>query len=165
MNTLDDISADLMLFDDWDARYAYIVELGEQLPPLPEQQRREANRVKACMSKVWVHARLESNPSEPETSESAAHVHFDGDCDTAVIKGVLAILIALSNGRTVAEMEALDVDQVFEQLQLANHLSPNRHVGIYAIVAKMKQQVAALSSAPVANSSLSAHPTHAAARI
>lgn len=137
MNTLDDIATDLMLFDDWDQRYAYIIELGEQLPPLPDTLRTEENRVKACMSRVWVHPhRDDSAPSQ------ADGIRFDGDCDTAVIKGVLAILIALVNGRTAAEIERLDVDEIFERLQLADQLSPNRHVGIYAIVALMKQQVA-----------------------
>jgi cysteine desulfuration protein SufE len=132
MTRLSDIVETFELLGDWDTRYQYLVELGEQLPPIPESERIEANRVKACMSKVWVHAW--------EAPDNAAHIHFVGDCDTGIIKGVLALLIQLADGKTLAEIEAIDMDEFFERLQLGEHLSPNRHVGVYAIVDLMKQQ-------------------------
>ena len=135
MTQLPDIIETFELLGDWDTRYQYLVELGEQLPPIPEEERIEANRVKACMSKVWVYAR--EDPGKP------GHIHFGGDCDTAIIKGVLALLIQLADGRTVAEIESFDMDEFFGRLQLGEHLSPNRHVGVYAIVDLMKQQAAA----------------------
>ena len=135
MTRLSDIVETFELLGDWDTRYQYLVELGEQLPPIPESERVEANRVKACMSKVWVYAR--EDPDKP------GYVHFGGDCDTGIIKGVLALLIQLADGKTLAEIEAIDMDEFFEQLQLGEHLSPNRHVGVYAIVDLMKQQAAA----------------------
>ena len=135
MTRLSDIIDSFELLGDWDTRYQYLVELGEQLPPLPESERVEANRVKACMSKVWVYAR--------EDTDRAGHIHFGGDCDTGIIKGVLALLIQLADGKTLAEIEAFDMDEFFERLQLGEHLSPNRHVGVYAIVDLMKQQAAA----------------------
>ena len=135
MTQLPDIIETFELLGDWDTRYQYLVELGEQLPPIPEDERIEANRVKACMSKVWVYAR--EDPGKP------GHVHFGGDCDTGIIKGVLALLIQLADGRTVAEIESFDMDEFFGRLQLGEHLSPNRHVGVYAIVDLMKQQAAA----------------------
>jgi len=135
MTQLPDIIETFELLGDWDTRYQYLVELGEQLPPIPEDERIEANRVKACMSKVWVYAR--EDPGKP------GHIHFGGDCDTAIIKGVLALLIQLADDRTVAEIESFDMDEFFGRLQLGEHLSPNRHVGVYAIVDLMKQQAAA----------------------
>ena len=63
-----------------------------------------------------------------------------GDCDTAVIKGVVALLVSLCDGKTPAEILALDFDGLFEGLKLAEHLSPSRHVGIFAIVEKLRQQ-------------------------
>jgi cysteine desulfuration protein SufE len=135
MTQLPDIIETFELLGDWDTRYQYLVELGEQLPPIPEDERIEANRVKACMSKVWVYAR--EDPGKP------GHIHFGGDSDTAIIKGVLALLIQLADGRTVAEIESFDMDEFFGRLQLGEHLSPNRHVGVYAIVDLMKQQAAA----------------------
>ena len=140
MTQLPDIIETFELLGDWDTRYQYLVELGEQLPPIPEDERIEANRVKACMSKVWVYAR--EDPGKP------GHIHFGGDCDTAIIKGVLALLIQLADGRTVAEIESFDMDEFFGRLQLGEHLSPNRHVGVYAIVDLMKQQAAAAVQPP-----------------
>jgi len=125
--------------EDWEARYAYLVELGEALPPLDESLRTDANLVKGCVSKVWVTAR----PS----ARGGDRVDFVGDCDTAIIKGILALLIELMSGRGAAEIEALDVDRLFETLNLAENLSPNRHFGVYAIVDQMKSQAAALTAA------------------
>jgi cysteine desulfuration protein SufE len=140
MTQLPDIIETFDLLGDWDTRYQYLVELGEQLPPIPEDERIEANRVKACMSKVWVYAW--EDPGKP------GHIHFGGDCDTGIIKGVLALLIQLADGRTVAEIEAFDMDEFFARLQLGEHLSPNRHVGVYAIVDLMKQEAAAAGQPP-----------------
>ena len=135
MTALSDIVSTFELLGDWDTRYQYLVELGEQLPPLDEQARIEPNRVKACMSKVWVHAW--EDPVAP------GHIRFGGDCDTGIIKGVLALLIQLADGKTVNEIEAIDMDEFFARLQLGDHLSPNRHVGVYAMVGLMKKQAAA----------------------
>ena len=74
-----------------------------------------------------------------------ARVHFVGDCDTAIIKGVLALLIDLLSNRRPQEIRQLDVDGLFKRLQLEEHLSPSRHVGIYAIVDKMIERASALA--------------------
>lgn len=133
MNSLDEIVEVFELLGDWDQRYQYIIELGEQLPEMPEELKTEDNKVKGCMSQVWI-------SPYPDDKESNIW-HFHGDCDTPVIKGVLALLIQLIDGKTVEQIRQLDVDEFFERLQLDEHLSPNRHVGVYAIVELMKQQV------------------------
>jgi cysteine desulfuration protein SufE len=84
------------------------------------------------MSQVWVCAYRDE--------DAAGLVRFHGDCDTSIIKGVLAVLIQLSAGKTVEKIEQLDVDELFTRLNLDEHLSPNRHIGVYAIVELMKQQ-------------------------
>ena len=138
MTTLDEIAETLDLFDDWDQRYLYLIELGEQLPSMPAALKSEENKVKGCMSQVWISAY--SDASQPQL------IHFHGDCDTSIIKGVLALLIQLTNSITVQQIQQLDVDEFFKQLKLDKHLSPNRHFGIYAIVELMKQQAAAIST-------------------
>jgi cysteine desulfuration protein SufE len=137
MLTLDEVVDTFELLGDWDQRYQYLVELGQKLPPLPEAARTEDNRVKGCMSQVWVQAYR-----DPDAME---RLRYHGDCDTTIIKGVLTLLIQMAEGRTTAEMEALDVDEFFERLQLDEHLSPNRHVGVYAIVELMKKQARELA--------------------
>jgi len=132
MTSLDDIVDTFELLGDWDQRYQYLVELGEKLPALPEEARTEDNKVKGCMSQVWVHAY--SNPDDPKL------IRYHGDCDTSIIKGVLALLIQLAEDRSADDIRKMDVDEFFERLKLDEHLSPNRHVGVYAIVDLMKQQ-------------------------
>lgn len=120
------------LLGDWDERYQYLVELGERLPPLASEDRIDANRVHECMSIVHVAAH--------PVGDGSSCIRYSGDCDTAIIKGVVALLVELLSGKTPQEIETLDIDGLFEGLRLADHLSPNRHVGVYAIVNKMKAQ-------------------------
>ena len=139
MTDINEIVENFELLGEWDARYEYLVDLGESLPAFDDGHRTEDNRVKGCISRVWVHA-CTDDAGDP------AKVRFSGDCDTAIIKGVLALLIDLMSGRTPEDIETLDVDELFERLQLAEHLSPNRHFGIYAIVELMKAQARGLAA-------------------
>lgn len=141
MTTLDDIVDIFELLEDWEQRYQYLIELGEKLPPLPDEHKVEDNKVKGCMSQVWVHAYPDAN--------NADKLHYHGDCDTSIIKGVLAILIQLADDKSAEEIQQLDVDELFERLNLDEHLSPNRHVGVYAIVELMKQQATSLQKKQV----------------
>ncbi|MBN2885563.1 MAG: SufE family protein [Chromatiaceae bacterium] len=128
---------DFELLGDWEQRYQYLIELGERLPPFDEADRSETNHVIECMSTV--HVAVHRDPEQP------TRLRYSGDCDTAVIKGVVALLVNLLSGRTPAEIEALDIDALFGALQLDEHLSPNRHVGVFAIVNRMKRQAAAFA--------------------
>ena len=85
MSRLDEVVDTFEFLDDWDQRYQYLVELGEELPLMPEALKTEQNRVKGCMSQVWTCAY--SDPRD------ASLVQYYGDCDTSIIKGVLALLI------------------------------------------------------------------------
>ena len=129
MTQLDEIVDDFELLGDWDQRYQYLVEMGEQLPAMPDALKTEDNRVKACMSKVWIRPYMDNGK-----------IKFHGDCDTSVIKGVLALLISLCDGKSAQQIQQLDMDEIFERLNLAEHLSPNRHVGVYAMFDLMKQK-------------------------
>jgi cysteine desulfuration protein SufE len=137
MFTLDEIADTFELLGDWEQRYHYLIELGEQIPIMQEIEKTENNKVKGCMSQVWVYAL--SDHQNPEI------VYFHGDCDTSIIKGVLALLLELISGKTAIEVEQLDVDEFFQRLSLHEHLSPNRHFGIYSIVDLMKKQARELA--------------------
>jgi cysteine desulfuration protein SufE len=125
------------LLGDWDQRYQYLVEIGERLAPMPPEEKTERNRVIECMS--LVHTAAHPIPDRP------GHLAYRGDCDTAIIKGVVALLVGLFSGKRPQEIETLDVEALFEALRLQEHLSPNRHVGVYAIVNKMKGQAKAMA--------------------
>jgi len=139
MTEISDIVDTFELLGDWDARYQYLMELGDQLPAMPASLKTEANHVKPCISTV--HVAAFADPEAP------GRIQFVGDCDTAIIKGVLALLISLCAGRSSDEIQAIDMDDLFQRLQLDEHLSPNRHVGIYAIVDLMKKQALSLQHA------------------
>ena len=138
MTKLNDIAEIFDLLGDWEQRYQYLIELGEKLPEMPAKYKTDDNKVKPCMSQVWVHAYADKNDADL--------FHYHGDCDTSVIKGVLALLIQLAESKTADEIQQLNVDDVFEKLNLGEHLSPNRHVGVYAIVELMKQQARELKA-------------------
>ena len=141
MTILDDIVDIFELLEDWEQRYQYLIELGEKLPAMPAEYNTEHNKVKGCMSQVWVSA----YPDDKDADK----LHYHGDCDTSIIKGVLAVLIQLADDKTANEIQQLDVDELFERLNLDEHLSPNRHVGVFAIVELMKQQARALQNKQV----------------
>jgi cysteine desulfuration protein SufE len=128
---------DFEFLEDWSSRYAYLIELGEKLPALDEPYRTEENRVKGCMSQVWVHA-----TKRPDSRK----INYTGDCDTAIIKGILAVLIELMSGLTPEEIEDLDLEALFDAIKLRENLSPSRHFGVYAIVELMKQQAREIGS-------------------
>ena len=127
MSKLDEYVDTFELLGDWDQRYEYLVEMGEKLPPMDQSLKRKDNQVIGCMSQVFVVAEL-----------NGSRVHFIGDCDTAVIKGVLALLLSLCEGLTIEQIQRVDMDEIFTRLNLDDHLSPNRHLGVYAIFELMK---------------------------
>lgn len=131
MTQLDEIVDIFDLLGDWDQRYQYLIELGENLPAMPDRLKTDDNKVRGCMSQVWITAYIDDG-----------QVRFYGDSDTSVIKGILALLISLCDGLTVRQIRNLDMDTVFQGLSLDEHLSPNRHVGVYAMFDLMKQKAA-----------------------
>jgi len=135
MKTLDEIVDIFEVLDDWDQRYSFIIELGEELPAMPLCLKTDDNKVKGCMSQVWV--------SPYRTEGTSDRVSYHADCDTAIIKGVLALLVQLLENKTAQQIQQFDVDEFFTRLQLDENLSPNRHFGIYAIVDLMKNQAVA----------------------
>jgi len=137
MNSLDEIVSTFEILGDWDQRYEFIIDMGDSLASMPDALKINQNKVQGCMSQVWI--------SAYHRDENPGKIFYFGDCDTSVIKGVLAILIQLCSGKTANEIQQLDVDEFFERLQLHEHLSPNRHVGIYAIVELMKKQASLLA--------------------
>lgn len=117
---------DFAFFDSWEDRYRYLIDLGRALPPMDEGLKVEENRVRGCISKVWVHPEVVAG--EP------ARMTFVADSDSAIVRGLVAVARALLDGRTKAEVAALDVDEVFRALGFDAHISVNRRNGFQAMV-------------------------------
>ncbi len=130
MHTLEQVKEAFQLLDEWEDRYHYLAELGEKLPPLPDKWKTPDHQVHECMSNVWIVA-------EPDP-DAAGRVQLRADSDTPIIKGVVAVLVAVYSGRLATEIRTVDADAVFRELGIYEHLSPNRHVGVYAMLRKIE---------------------------
>jgi cysteine desulfuration protein SufE len=133
--TIDDLVDDFELFEDWEERYRYIVDLGKNLAPMDEADKTEANKVRGCMSQVWMTCRND-NGSPPVLT-------FTADSDAFIVKGLIAILMELYSGRTPPEILELDAAEALSKLGLASHLSPNRRNGFVAMVDRIKAEAQA----------------------
>ena len=117
-------------FDDWQERYRYLIDLGRKLPPMNPADKVEENRVLGCVSQVWV---------VDEVSEAEPPVYtFIADSDSHIVKGLIAIVQVVFSGKTQAEIAAADIDTVFTQIGLDEHLSPNRRNGFFSMVERIR---------------------------
>lgn len=144
MSQLDDIMADFELLDDWEDRYRYVIELGRGLPPLPEDKRTPQNKVQGCASQVWLSTSLEQ-----VGTGGPAVLHFVGDSDAQIVKGLIAILFALYSGKRADEILKIDAAEAFARMGLKDHLTPQRSNGFMSMVERIRGDArAALQSAP-----------------
>ena len=136
--SIDDLVEDFELFEDWEERYRYIVDLGKKLPPMPEDEKIEDNKVRGCMSQVWMTSQVDDS-TEPST------LSFRADSDAFIVKGLIAILLELYSGRTPQEITELDATEALTRLGLESHLSPNRRNCFVAMVGRIKSEAQAHS--------------------
>jgi cysteine desulfuration protein SufE len=134
--SIEAIRSDFELLDQWEDRYRYVMELGRALPPFPEDMRTEANKVRGCASQVW----LASRPAE---SANGRILHFDGDSDAHIVRGLVAILMAIYQDKSPADIAEIDAHALFADLGLREHLSPQRSNGVASMVLRIKADAAA----------------------
>ena len=132
---VDELVETFDLLGDWEERYRYLIELGRKLPPMPPAEHTEANKVRGCMSQVWLTGEPREGP--PRTLE------FHGDSDAHIVKGLIALLFKLVSGRTPREILDLDIASIFTRLGLESHITMNRRNGFYAMVERIKAMAAA----------------------
>ncbi|EFG2587276.1 SufE family protein, partial [Escherichia coli] len=126
MATIEQIREDFSFLDDWEDRYRYVIELGEALPPFPEEARDDAHRIQGCVSRVWL---------IPEIGEGEDPViTLQGDSDAHIVRGLVAIMLALYSGRRASEIAATDAEATMAALGLNEHLTPQRANGLRSMV-------------------------------
>ncbi|GAB5498531.1 MAG: cysteine desulfurase sulfur acceptor subunit CsdE [Pseudohongiellaceae bacterium] len=123
----DDIRDTLGFFDTWEERYKYIIDLGKELPELPESLHTEERLVRGCQSQVWVDSQVDHG-----------RVQLAVDSDAFIVKGLLGVVLAAYNNKTPEQILAFDIDSYFEDLDLLRHLSPSRGNGLRAMVARIQ---------------------------
>jgi cysteine desulfuration protein SufE len=130
--TLDDIRADFALLDDWEDRYRYVIELGRELPAFHEAQRTPENKVRGCVSQVWLATRWPAGPG------GAPVLEIQGDSDAHIVRGLVAILMSLFAGRSAEEVLSTDARAVFGELGLSDHLTAQRSNGLNSMVQRIR---------------------------
>ncbi|MCX5479190.1 SufE family protein [Kaistia geumhonensis] len=134
--SIETIIDDFAFLDEWEDRYRYLIELGRQLPPLADEAHNDANRVQGCASQVWLQKSLREG-------KDGRRLDFEGDSDALIVRGLVAIVIALFSGRTPAEILSTDAEAVFARLGLKDHLSQQRSNGLRSMVARIRAEAAA----------------------
>ena len=129
--TIETLTDDFSVLDEWEDRYRYIIELGRTLPPLSETERTPANKVQGCASQVWIASHVKNDTGEPVLS-------FAGDSDALIVKGLIAIIFMLYSHRPASEILATDAHAVFAALGLKEHLTPQRSNGFASMVTRIK---------------------------
>jgi cysteine desulfuration protein SufE len=132
----EEIAENLSYLDDWEDRYRYIIELGQALPPLTENEKSAENKVHGCVSQVW----LVSN-------HNGAHLTYRGESDAMIVRGLVAVLIALYSGRPAREIAETDAIAIFDGLGLREHLTTQRSNGLVAMVNRMRNEARQLATA------------------
>ena len=128
---IDEIRENFSYLDDWDDRYRYLIELGRTLAPLSADEHKADNKVLGCASQVWL---------VTEAGDTGKSLTFRGDSDAHIVRGLVALVLALYSGRPAAEIVATDAQPLFDELGLATHLTPQRSNGLRAMVDRIKTE-------------------------
>lgn len=124
----DEIIDEFSAFDDWMDKYQMLIELGNSLEPLAEQYKTPQNLIEGCQSRVWIQA---------DFDESTRQIHFTGDSDAVIVKGLVSLIIRVMNDHTPDEILQSEL-YFIERIGLREHLSPTRSNGLLAMVKQMR---------------------------
>lgn len=138
---LDEIVENFNYLDEWEDRYRYLIELGRGLEPLDDAAHNDGNKVRGCASQVWLVTRVSTDHS------GSPVLHLKGDSDAHIVRGLVALLLALYSGQTASQILAIDARGLFDSLGLLTHLTPQRSNGVRSMVERIKSdaRAAALS--------------------
>ena len=132
---LDEIIENFEFLEDWEDRYRYLIEIGQALPPYPEDRRDEAHKVRGCASQVW----LASEPGEGADPV----MRFSGDSDAHIVRGLVALALAAHDGRRASEVGSVDMDAILKRIGLDEHLTPQRANGFRSLIERMRAEALA----------------------
>jgi cysteine desulfurase/selenocysteine lyase len=133
----DEIAEVFEFLDDWNDRYQYVIELGEKLPPMPEEMKTECTRVHGCQSTVFITAR-----QKPGTKDV---LEFLADSDAELVRGLIGLLEHVFSGQKASDILVFDVEGFFRRLGLDQHLTLGRRNGLAAMVQRIRQHAEALA--------------------
>ena len=128
----EEIVEDFEFLDDWEDRYRYVIEQGKAMDPLDDALKVPATKVDGCASQVWLHATVDGQV-----------LHFDGESDAMIVRGLIAVLRKLYNGLTLSDVLSVDAGAEMARLGLNDHLSAQRSNGLRAMIERIRAVAAA----------------------
>lgn len=114
--------------ESWEDRYVYLLDLAKKMEPMPDTLKTDDTKVEGCVSQVWMLSKVEDGK-----------INVVADSDAMIVRGLLAVLLELVNGKSTEEVSAIDFEDTFARINLASHLSPNRRNGFVAMVNRIKE--------------------------
>jgi cysteine desulfuration protein SufE len=130
----DDIVEEFSIFEDWQDKYAHIIDLGRDLTPLDDSLKTEANIVRGCQAQVWLHA-----------EESAGVLQLEAESDALIVNGLIAMMMRVYSGQTPADILA-NPPTFLSRIGLDRHLSQNRTNGLHAMMKTIQRYAVALNA-------------------
>ncbi|MFL9845876.1 SufE family protein [Flavobacterium rhizosphaerae] len=130
----EEIIDEFSMFEDWEERYQYVIDLGKSLPLISEQYKTDDYIIKGCQSKVWLHAEQQNG-----------NVIFTADSDAILTKGLIAIMIRVFSGQNPQDILQADTDFI-DEIGLKEHLSPTRANGLVSMIKQIKMYALAFSA-------------------
>ena len=127
---LEALADEFALFDDWEERYRHIIDLGRALEPLSPAEHTDANKVRGCASQVWL---------VTEPGQGGRAIHYRGDSDAHIVRGLIAILLRLYSDRTPAEIVSFDARAAYDRLGLGGALTAQRSNGLFSMVERIRR--------------------------
>ena len=129
------IRDDFAFLDEWEDRYRYVIDLGAALPPFPDEWRVDTYKVPGCVSQVWLTTKVGDGPDPI--------VEYQGASDAHIVRGLVAIMMALFSGRRASQVVATDAEAVMKEFGLDEHLSPQRANGLRSMIKRIKRDAEA----------------------
>ncbi|MCB9139798.1 MAG: SufE family protein [Caldilineaceae bacterium] len=126
----EELIEDFSFLETWEERFRLIVEMGRELEPMDPADKVDANRMLGCQSRVWITCR--------PTDENPPRLHFVGDSDAQIVKGLIAVVFDVYNDQTPQAILDTDIRALFAELGLANHLTPSRANGLNSMVERIR---------------------------
>lgn len=134
--SLDQILSDFEVLDEWEDRYRYIIDLGRKLKPLAPELHNDQTRVRGCASQVWLHTSIIPGSGDAKT------LHFLGDSDALIVKGLVALVLSIFEGKTADEVLGTDARAILSKLGLESNLSQQRSNGLNAMIDRIREEAA-----------------------
>ena len=132
MPNLEEILDNMEFLENWEDKYKYIIELGQSINNFDDALKNNSTKVNGCLSQVWLYSKINQNKNGEKV------LNFMGDSDAFIVKGLIAILIAIYSEKKPSEILEIKHEDVFTKFGLQNHLSPQRSNGLLSMIQRIK---------------------------